>query len=76
MWTFHRMATADVLLTSPSSFSFNAGLVNPGIKLARSPWWHEIPQGDGWLPVQGAAPDHESIFQFVRDEIRSWERRE
>jgi hypothetical protein len=74
MWTFHRMATADLLITSPSSFSFNAGLVNAGIKLARSPWWHEIPQGDGWFPVQRAAPDNESIRHFVREELQLRER--
>jgi len=74
MWTFHRMATADVLITSPSSFSFNAGLVNPGVKLARSPWWHEIPQGDGWFPVHEAAPDSESIRHFVGEELQLRER--
>lgn len=47
--TFHGMVMADLLIVSPSSFSFNAGLISTGIKIARYPWWHEIPDNDEWL---------------------------
>jgi hypothetical protein len=69
VWTFHRMATADVLIVSPSSYSFNAGLFNPGIKIARSPWWHEIPRTDGWIPVHGSEPDGDQLASLVEEQI-------
>jgi hypothetical protein len=71
-WTFHRMATADILIVSPSSFSFSAGLINPGIKFARSPWWHEIPHEDGWHALQGNLVDHDGISSLVGVKIKEW----
>jgi len=47
--TFHGMVMADILIVSPSSFSFNAGMISTGIKIARYPWWHEIPDNDEWI---------------------------
>lgn len=47
--SFHGMILADILIVSPSSFSFKAGMISTGIKIARYPWWHEIPNNDEWL---------------------------
>lgn len=52
IWTFHQMASADILVTSPSGFSFTAGLMNHGLKLARTPWWHDIPMTEDWIPIE------------------------
>ena len=43
------MSQADFLVCSPSSFSFSPGLLNPGIKFIRSPWWHTIPPDGTWV---------------------------
>jgi hypothetical protein len=48
---FHEMVQSDVLIVSPSSFSFNAGLVCRGLKIARWPWWHDIPETDDWVRI-------------------------
>lgn len=50
--TFRRMMDADILIVSPSSFSFNAGLLSQGIKIVKAPWWHEIPSASNWISVK------------------------
>lgn len=47
--TFHSMIVADILLLSPSSFSYFAGLISDGIKIATYPWLHEIPENSEWI---------------------------
>ncbi|MEQ8995314.1 MAG: hypothetical protein RID53_02280 [Coleofasciculus sp. B1-GNL1-01] len=47
--TFHSMVVADILILSPSSFSYKAGIISRGIKIAKYPWWHEIPNNSEWL---------------------------
>lgn len=42
------MAYADVLLMSPSGFSYLAALLSQGIKIARSNWWHYLPNTKNW----------------------------
>ncbi|NEQ70152.1 MAG: hypothetical protein F6K21_32605 [Symploca sp. SIO2D2] len=49
--TFHNLVLADILIVSPSSFSFKAGMLCKGKKIARSPWWHAIPTNDEWIAV-------------------------
>ena len=68
--TFHNLAASDILITSPSSFSFKAGMLCGGIKLCRSPWWHEIPSDDEWCPTP-ANPTSESdrIIAFIRSRL-------
>ena len=41
--TFTDMATADVLITSTSSFSYAAGLISTGAIWAPVPFWHTYP---------------------------------
>lgn len=47
--TFHRMVVADILILSPSSFSYKAGMISRGTKIAKHPWWHEIPSNNEWI---------------------------
>ena len=47
--TFHSMIVADILILSPSSFSYFAGLISKGLKIAKYPWLHEIPEDSEWI---------------------------
>jgi hypothetical protein len=47
--TFHSMVVADILILSPSSFSYKAGMISNGLKIAKYPWWHEIPENTEWI---------------------------
>lgn len=51
---FVDLCAARVLVVAPSSFSFNAALASRGVVLARVPWWHHIPTGGRWVPVDEA----------------------
>ena len=51
---FYNLTLADVLVTSPSAFSYQAGLLCRGLKIANHPWWQEIPDGPEWLRVDSA----------------------
>jgi hypothetical protein len=42
------MSRADVLVMSPSGFSYLAAILSRGRKIARVPWWHHLPQGTDW----------------------------
>jgi hypothetical protein len=44
-----RLASADILVTAPSSFSFTAALGSRGVVLALHPWWHEVPDAGRWF---------------------------
>jgi hypothetical protein len=48
---FYNLTLADILVTSPSAFSYQAGLLCRGLKIANHPWWQEIPDNDEWLRV-------------------------
>ncbi|WP_062516235.1 hypothetical protein [Demequina gelatinilytica] len=48
---FAHMVAARLLVPAPSSFSFTAALASRGAVLARSPWWHEIPDAGRWVPL-------------------------
>ena len=47
--TFRRFVFADYLITSKSSFSYKAGLINKGIKIAPRRFWHAYPETNEWL---------------------------
>jgi len=54
--TFVMMATADVLVTSRSSFSYKAALLNTGVKICPDEFWHSYPPQDPtWIIVEGQA---------------------
>lgn len=46
--TLLNMVRADVLVMSPSGFSYLAAILSDGRKVARAPWWHHLPDTDGW----------------------------
>lgn len=48
---FVNMVFADVLVMSPSGFSYLAGLLSTGRKIARVPWWHHLPDDPNWTLV-------------------------
>jgi hypothetical protein len=49
--TLAQMIKSDILVLSPSGFSFMAGLFSQGLKLARVPWWHLIPETQDWCQI-------------------------
>jgi hypothetical protein len=49
--SFHGMVLADILVTSPSDFSYIAGILSQGIKIAKIPYWHFVPQNQEWIHV-------------------------
>ena len=51
--TFTDMATADVLVTAPSSFSYAAALISEGAVWAPVPWWHTYPSH--WRTFSGSS---------------------
>jgi hypothetical protein len=64
--TFHNIVMGDILILSPSSFSFKAGMVSRGAKIAASPWWHAIPENEEWCRVTlDVCPDDLNIFKFL-----------
>jgi hypothetical protein len=68
--TFHNMAASDILITSPSSFSFKAGMLSPGLKLARYPWWHEIPEDAEWCRIpEEPKLEAERISKFIQSNL-------
>lgn len=50
------MSRADILVMSPSTFSFLAAILNEGHKIARIPWWHHLPEAGDWTLLP-ADPD-------------------
>jgi len=63
---FDRLVDSDVLVASPSGFSFIAGLVSGAITLFPAPWWHAIPDEPRWIPVTHDLP---SIELDLRDRL-------
>jgi hypothetical protein len=60
--TINDMIYSDILILSPSGFSFMAGLISNGFKIAKYPWWHDIPDEDDWCRVsETPSQDYEKI---------------
>lgn len=49
--TLFNMTKADILVMSPSGFSYLAAILSDGVRIARAPWWHFIPERKGWICV-------------------------
>lgn len=47
--SFIHLAKSDLLITSKSSFSYKAGLISKGIKVAPENFWHGYPKIDSWI---------------------------
>lgn len=48
---FDTLASADVMVGSPSGFSQLAGMLNRGTAVMPTTYWHNIPRDDHWLPA-------------------------
>lgn len=60
--SFHYLAMADVLVGSPSSFSYLPSLFSDGVKIFRSPFWHDLPDELEWVRFEdGDDVDRTSI---------------
>lgn len=51
------MSQADILVMSPSGFSYLAAILSTGRKIARSPWWHHLPAGGDWTLLPAASEE-------------------
>ena len=50
--TFLHFVYADLLITSKSSFSYKAALINRGIKLCPKQFWHKYPKNNkNWVLI-------------------------
>ncbi|PVD52650.1 hypothetical protein DC498_09045 [Terrimonas sp.] len=47
--SFNHMVHADALITSKSSFSYKAALLNRGLKICPENFWHGYPQSEEWI---------------------------
>jgi len=67
--TFHNIVLGDVLVLSPSSFSFKAGMISKGLKIAAEPWWHFIPDNQEWCRLQSEDLESENKIQsFLKNQ--------
>lgn len=49
--SFHNLVMADIMICSPSSFSYLPSLFSDGIKVFRSPFWHDLPNRPEWILI-------------------------
>jgi len=49
--SFLHMVYADVLITSKSSFSYKPALLNKGLKIVPTNFWHGYPSTNDWIQV-------------------------
>lgn len=61
--TFRLLAASDLLVMGRSGFSFLAGLINSGFKVATVPWWHNIPKTSKWSTVSIDPWDESGLFE-------------
>ncbi|MBN1182651.1 MAG: hypothetical protein JXB49_10215 [Bacteroidales bacterium] len=52
MDSFLHMVYADLLITSKSSFSYKPALLNNGIKVCPSDFWHGYPETSDWIVAE------------------------
>lgn len=69
--TLLNMSRADLLIMSPSGFSYLAAMLSEGIKIARYPWWHYIPDSPGWIRV--GKSECENLKLVVKEALSSYE---
>ena len=57
--SFLHMATADLLITSKSSFSYKPALFNYGVKVCPANFWHGYPKTEDWILA-----DEDGVFEI------------
>jgi hypothetical protein len=50
--SFAALVDCDVLLLSPSNFSYFAGIISQGLKVGLGGWYHRVPDNDAWVRVE------------------------
>lgn len=56
--SFLRMVSADLLITSKSSFSYKPALLSKGVKICPSDFWHGYPKSVDWVLA-----DDDGVFE-------------
>jgi hypothetical protein len=71
--SFLHLAYSDVLITSKSSFSYKAALLNTRIKISPKNFWHNYPKCEDWILVEenGALSDEckHSLIKLSKSRI-------
>lgn len=57
----YNIVLADILILSPSGFSYLAAIISYGLKIAKYPWWHYIPEDNEWF-----RSNSEGVFDFQK----------
>lgn len=60
--SFLHMVHADILITSKSSFSYKPALLNKGIKIVPSGFWHSYPEVSDWIIVNESGKLNQRIL--------------
>lgn len=64
--TLFNMARADILIMSPSGFSYLASMLSSGLRIAPYPWWHNIPGDENWIRIiHGEAPPISPLRNWI-----------
>jgi hypothetical protein len=50
--SFAALVDCDVILLSPSNFSYFAGIISEGVKVGLAGWYHHVPDDDEWVRVE------------------------
>jgi hypothetical protein len=66
---FAALVAADILITSPSSFSYMAGVISTGYRIGWTPWYHRIPVAPDWYGVSRQADIRD---RGLAGHLRSW----
>jgi hypothetical protein len=70
---FRRMVDADILVGSPSSFSYLAALISCGVRIFPFPYHHKVPESGGWVRADRTRGG-ESLVAEVRQKLAIVER--
>jgi len=75
--TFNSIVMSDVLVLSPSGFSFNAGMISKGAKIFPYPWWHDVPDNHEWcrLDIQRESINKIKVIEFITNFLNNREER-
>jgi hypothetical protein len=66
--TFLHMVMADLLITSKSSFSYKPALLNNGIKVVPTNFWHGYPKTNDWIQVdENGFIEEEQKINFLKE---------
>jgi len=75
--TFNSIVMSDILVLSPSGFSFSAGMISEGAKIFPYPWWHDVPDNHEWcrLDIQSESINKIKVVEFITNFLNNREAR-